>query len=310
MQSGHSTFSGSAMSAPPIQDERFRIEMTVGCGDAASIPKVLGAGRIMRRDGCEVQLMHNGVTVVAGGYYGDWMTEIIRRLSGHHEPQEEAVFHEIMKHMPESPTMIELGAFWSYYSLWCLQVRPAARVIGVEPDPHHLDIGKQNARLNGREIDFVNALAGGETLPPRPFQTEKSGLVELPQVSVPDIMGSRGLKQLDILHCDTQGAETAVLTSCFELLKEGAIRFCVVSTHHHRISGDPLTHQRCVAIIEQAGGQILAEHDVAESFSGDGLIAAYFGSEPIHWMDVKLSYNRYSTSLFRNPLFDLSERAR
>lgn len=302
------TLSAAEVSEPPARDTRFRIEMTVGCKDAASIPKVLGAGEVMKQGEVDVQTMHNGVRVIAGGYYGDWMTEVIERLSGHHEPQEEAVFHEIMKLIPESPTMIELGAFWSYYSLWCLQLRPKARVIAVEPDPANLRVGEQNAQLNGRGIEFVNATAGGEMLPARPFQTESSGLIELPQICVPDIMKERNIEHLDILHCDTQGAEVSVLTSCFDLLKSGLIKFCVVSTHHHYITGDPLTHQRCLSLIRSAGGKILAEHDVAESFSGDGLIAAYFGMEPIYWPGVVLSHNRYSTSLFRSPLFDLGEK--
>jgi hypothetical protein len=33
------------------------------------------------------------------------------------------------------------------------------------------------------------------------------------------------------------------------------------------------------------GGTILAEHDVHESFNGDGLIAAYFGREPLEWKE-------------------------
>ena len=91
------------------------------------------------------------------------------------------------------------------------------------------------------------------------------------------------------------------------LLADGRIRFCFVSTHTHHISGDALTHQRCLALLKEAGGQILAEHDVHESYSGDGLIVAYFGDSPLPWPSLRLSYNRYSTSLFRNPLFDLDE---
>jgi hypothetical protein len=55
---------------------------------------------------------------------------------------------------------------------------------------------------------------------------------------------------------------------------------------------------------------VLAEHDVHESFSGDGQIVAFFGARPIDWKPVTISYNRYSNSFFRNPLYDLSlERA-
>jgi hypothetical protein len=63
-------------------------------------------------------------------------------------------------------------------------------------------------------------------------------------------------------------------------------------------------HQRCLHLIKECGGRVLAEHDVHESFSGDGLIVGYFGEEPLEWTAPKLTYNRYSQSYFRNPLFD------
>ena len=87
--------------------------MTTSCRDCDHIPKVAGAGEVVEENGQRVQIMHNGVRVIAGGYDGDWMMEIIRRLKGHHEPQEELVFHEILKTLPEQATMIELGGYWS-----------------------------------------------------------------------------------------------------------------------------------------------------------------------------------------------------
>ena len=72
------------------------------------------------------------------------------------------------------------------------------------------------------------------------------------------------------------------------------------------ISGDPLTHQRCLHLLRGVGGTIVAEHDVQESYSGDGLIVARFCSEPSGWQPVELSHNRVSTSLFRDPLYDLA----
>lgn len=309
MTKHNSIQTGAAVSAPPMRDERFRIEMTAGCQDSKNIPKVLGAGQIIKYNGYDVQIMHNGVKVVAGCYYGEWMTEVIARLHGHHEPQEELIFNEIVKFMPEKPTMIELGSFWSYYSLWCLQARPLARVIDVEPDPINLETGKQNAVLNGRDIEFINASVGSESISAQPFKSEHSGTIHIPQVCVPELLSARGIDRLDILHCDTQGAEFKVISSCSDLLRSKSIRFVIVSTHHHYISGDALTHQRCLSLLQNAGGRIIAEHDVAESFSGDGLIAAYFGSEDIYWPNLKMSRNRYSTSLFRNPLYDLSEKS-
>jgi FkbM family methyltransferase len=287
---------------------RYRIELTVGCTDCASIPKVENAGTVLTEAGVDYQIMHNGLRVVAGGYHGVWMSEIIERLRGHHEPQEEVIFHELLRHIGPTATMIELGGFWSYYSLWFLHGFDGRRAIVLEPDPAHVAVGQANAALNGKtNIEFVQASVGAASTGPRPFPTETSGILRIPEFSVADILASRHMAGLDILHCDTQGAETAVIASCEALLRSGKIRFGVFSTHAHQISGDPLTHQRCLAMLKDFGGRILAEHDVHESFSGDGLIAAYFGTEPLDWQAPALSFNRYSNGIFRNPIYDLAE---
>jgi hypothetical protein len=160
--------------------------------------------------------------------------------------------------------------------------------------------------LNNQEITFVQAGVGAEPISAMTFATESAGDIRIPQISVASLLREYRISKLDILHCDTQGAETAIIRSCETLLRGNAIRFGIFSTHSHHISGDPLTHQRCLAMLRDFGGTILAEHDVHESFSGDGLIAAYFGREPLQWKEPPISRNRYSTSLFRNPLYDLA----
>ena len=123
-------------------------------------------------------------------------------------------------------------------------------------------------------------------------------------------MVSYAIDHLDVLHCDAQGVEFDILESCQDLAAAGRLGWAVISTHSHQISGDPLTHQRCLALLHRLGANILAEHDVHESFSGDGLIVAKFGVVPEDWQTPRLSYNRYSESLFRNPLYDLANAAR
>src|ERR1700735_2772689 len=99
------------MSAFSEADQR-RIDLAVAVRDTDAIPKVPDAGEVTVRDGVPVQVMHNGVLVREGCYHGPWMTEIIRRLRGHHEPQEEFAFHAVLERLasdtPE-PTMVELG---------------------------------------------------------------------------------------------------------------------------------------------------------------------------------------------------------
>jgi FkbM family methyltransferase len=294
------------LKAPPaLLDNLSRAEMTTRCRDCEAIPKVPNAGSVISVGNDRIQIMHNGVRVVADGYYGEWMTSLIERLRGHHEPQEELVFHEVLKHLSPQATMIELGGFWSYYSLWFLKDQPQRRAFVVEPDPNHIAVGKANARINDADIQFVHGCIGSVSRPVVTFATESAGKIGIPQFSVADLLRINNVATLDLLHCDTQGAETPVIESCEALLRKRRVAFAMFSTHAYQISGDPLTHQRCLQMLCDFGGTILAEHDVHESFSGDGLIAAYFGPEPIKWSEPPISRNRYSTSLFRNPIYDL-----
>ncbi|HYH58391.1 MAG TPA: FkbM family methyltransferase [Thermoleophilaceae bacterium] len=277
-----------------------RIELTVSCRDADSLPKVPDAGLVRTEDGRRVQVMHDGSLVLADGYYGTWMTEIIRRLRGHHEPQEERVVHAIIERLgggDRRPVVVELGAFWGYYSIWAMR-RTGARAILVEPDPANLRVGQTNVELNLFDATFVNAAVGGEHGSRTSIVCESDGVErELPVVTVPGLVEDHAIDTLDLLLVDVQGAETDVLERMAGWLGPGQVRFLVVSTHHHSISGDPMTHQRCLATIEAAGGHVVAEHTVGESFSGDGLIAASMDPRDRDLV-VPVSRARYSESLF------------
>lgn len=285
-----------------------RVQMTVRCHDCEEVPKVPDAGRVVTEpDGRRAQIMHNGVRVLADGYDGAWMTRLIELCRGHHEPQEERVFHEVVSRLPPDATMVELGGYWLYYTLWFLRDAPGRRALSVEPDPAHIALGRANAALNGREVEVVQGFVGGDHGTVQAFHTQSSGTLEIPCLAVPQLMAERGMERLDLLHCDVQGAELDVLRSCRALFEARRVDWVFVSTHHQIISGDPLTHQRCLDTLRRCGATIVAEHDVQESFSGDGLIVARFGELPADWpAALELSRNRAADSMFRNPLYDLA----
>jgi len=281
--------------------------MGTRCRDADPIPKIAKAGTVRTaEDGQRVQFMHNGIQVVADGYYGSWMTRLIELCGGHHEPQEERIFHEVVSRLPDGGTMIEVGGYWAFYSIWFLCTGADRRALLLEPDPAHIAVGQANLTLNNVQARFVQGFLGGTPGTMQPFATEDSGVLNLPCLDVPTLMASYGFDRLTILHCDAQGAEFTVLQQAAKLLHDKQIDWVFVSTHHHRISGDPLTHQRCLALLRALGANIEAEHDVQESFSGDGFICARFCAEPPGWQHVTLSRNRSSESLFRHPLYDLA----
>ena len=281
--------------------------MAVGCRDADPVPKVRGAGRIVSLpDGRRVQTMHNGVRVVVDGYYGAWMTQLIERCSGHHEPQEERIFHEVVSRLPPGGTILELGAFWAYYSIWFLRAAPGRRAILVEPDPARMAVGEANLALNNVRAEVVQGFLGKEPGEVRPFPTRGIRNTGASLRGSLCAVGRARHQRLTILHCDAQGAELSVLQQLASLLQARRVDWLFLSTHHHSISGDPLTHQRCLAFLRSLGAQIEVEHDVQESFSGDGLICARFAEAPAGWRAPRISYNRASESLFRHPLYDLA----
>src|ERR1700676_3155026 len=238
------------------------------------------------------------------------MTEVIRQLQGCHEPQEEIAFHVILERLAldtTNPTMLELGSFWAYYSLWAKHEIPAIRLILVEPDQGNLAVGRRNLALNDMEAALIIQAAVGD----------KQGTVRLiwesdghrhatPQVTVDGLIHDLDLEKIDLLLCDTQGAEVAMLHGASRALSERRVRFLVVSTHHHRISGDPLSHQRCLDILREAGAHFIAEHSVAESCSGDGLIAASMDARDAD-LTADVTIVRARDTLFGELEWDLAE---
>ena len=303
----------SAINQLRAKDIAFRISMTTSCRDSDCITKVQNAGLCFSdpESQCDVQIMHNGLRVVKGGYYGDWMSTIIADLRGHHEPQEELLFSKILSRIGENATMIELGSFWSYYSLWFLKgFSTTRRAVCVEADPKHIEVGQKNADLNGLTPIFVNGFATHtSTNDSIPFETEKSGVIRIRGWSVTDLMREHHLDTLDILHVDTQGAELEVLRGAQSKIRNGEIRFLVISTHSYEICGDPLMHQRCLTWLTKENAHIICEHDVHESFSGDGLIVASFAEQDRDWVET-ISLNRYQNSLFPNPAYYVPMRPR
>jgi FkbM family methyltransferase len=288
-----------------------RMLATVACADADVIPKVDGAGGSRDHQGTRVQVMHNGLLVEEGGYYGAWMAEVIRALRGHHEPQEEIVFHRILERLAAdggAPVMIEFGSFWMYYGLWFCHALPRGRVVGLEPDPAWIDVGRRNAALNGYDdrVRFVQAAVGAEPGEPLAFEAESDGRIhDVPQHDLASLLAETGLDRVDLVLADVQGAETLLIDRARGDFEAGRVRFLIVSTHHHTISGDPLTHQNALRNLLDAGAHVIAEHAVGESVSGDGLIAVSFDPRDKDFT-VPVTHARYRDSFAGEVEYDLA----
>jgi hypothetical protein len=247
------------------RDKTYQMERalrTISGDDADYIPKVPGAGCIFHDEKIgSYQLMHNGVKVVLHSYYNSqWLTDVIYGLKGHHEPQEEKCFYEILKYMPENATMIELGSYWAYYSLWFSSEVKGARNYMIEPDPIRLETSRKNFALNGKNGVFRRGFVGIM------IDTEPD-MKGIEWISIDDFIEKEGLQHVNIIHADIQGAETEMLATTVKHLDQ--IDYFVISTHL-----PDRAHFPCLKFFKEHGFIILAEHTAYESCSGDGLIVA------------------------------------
>jgi FkbM family methyltransferase len=241
-----------------------RIEVTISCNDCEYIPKVHNAGEIVG----DYQIMHNGLKVTHGGYHGDWMAEIIKSLQGHHEPQEEKAFYEVLKDIQTGGVMIEFGSNWAYYSAWFNKNVENATNIMIEPTSEKLEVGKKNFEINGMEGFFENAFVGDSSIKKSKFIDWDRKVYDMDQVCVDDVVNRYNLDKVDIIHADIQGAELGMLYGSKKSIAKNKIRYFVVSTH-----GDSI-HYHCRRFLEDYGFHIICDHTVAQSYSADGLIVA------------------------------------
>lgn len=231
---------------------RNRIDTAISSPDNKDIKRVENAGEIESY----FIYMHNGVKVCANGYYGDGILNLLIENKGVHEPQEEKAFDEIIKLLPEYCTMLELGAYWGFYSLSLLEEKPNARCYLVEPEIENITSGKTNFKLNNRIGNFTQAYAGSTSSnKPR-------------TIAVDSFCNDKKINHLDILHSDIQGYEAEMLKGASKMLSTKRISYIFLSTHSEEL------HSSCSKTLKSYGYEILASANITESFSYDGLIVA------------------------------------
>lgn len=229
-----------------------RILRTIACPQNKYIPRVHNAGEIYG----DYQIMHNGLKVQVDGYYGEYksngrgfITDMLLRNCGVHEPQEERMFMEVLNDIPDGAIMLELGAYWSFYSMWFYQRVRNATCYMMEPESKNLQIGKNNFAMNGFDGEFFSG--------------------SIPNFKVDKWMVDNSISHLDILHGDTQGYELRLLQDAEEALRGNKIKYVFVSGHSQEL------HNDCIKFLKECGYTIIASADFDnESNCLDSIIVA------------------------------------
>ena len=239
----------------PLEDGwQSRLQDVIMCPDNKLIVRHQYAGKV--RNG--KQFMHNGIITTLGGYYGEAIVKMLHQNRGVHEPQEEYAFKLVLNEMPEGATMLELGSYWAFYSIWFNKRVKGARNFMVEPELFNLKYGINNFRLNKVQGTFTNAFAGSE-----------SGKLDgKPVICVDDYLTAQHIDFLDILHSDIQGFEYDMLLGASKAIKEKKIGYAFISTHGNKV------HYQCLDFLIANDFTIICQADEKDTYSADGIIVA------------------------------------
>lgn len=243
------------------RDWGYRTQLVESCPDNAFIPRVPNAGEVV--DG--FQVMHNGLKVVCGSYYGEGPVSMLRRNRGVHEPQEERVFQEVLKVIPPESVIIELGAYWAFYSMWFCKEVAHSHAFLVEPVAENLAYGEKNFAANSLHGHFTQAVVGRT-----PAVTDDGMAV----ISVDDFVARHRLSHVAIVHCDIQGAEVEMLEGCRNTIQEGRVSWFFISTHSDALHAD------CETFLRDSRFVIVTSVPPSQSYAIDGILVARASSVP------------------------------
>jgi hypothetical protein len=233
----------------------WRIQDVLSAPDNRFIPRVAEAGQMVEG----YLIMHNGIRIFPNSYCGEPMRLMLEKNRGVHEPQEERLFMEVLKHMPEGPLMLELGANWGFYSMWFhLQTRNPSCFL-VEPLPGCLEFGQQNFALNKMQGKFIHGLIGASS-----GRTGEG----IPILCVDDLVAEHGIKHVHILHADIQGAEADMLAGAQKTISARKVDYIFISSHSSEL------HEMCRSWLLRQGFVLIADADLKETYSYDGLLVA------------------------------------
>jgi hypothetical protein len=215
-----------------------RIKLVQSSPDNEKIKTVESAGKVFPNH----QLMHNGLKIT------------------------------FLKLLPKKATMMELGSFWAFYSMWFASSIEGAKPFMVEPDPHKMNFGKLNFKLNKLKGIFDLGFISDQT------ELKSS----IPNYSVDYLMEKHHIDFLDILHSDIQGYELKMLHGAQKVLKDKRVGFIFISTHSNQL------HYDCINHLKSHGYSIICSADLDETYSWDGLIVAQ-AKEYLNELQIEIS---------------------
>lgn len=143
-----------------------------------------------------------------------------------------------------SGVFVDIGANTGYYTVRLASA--GVRVLALEPNPSAYHRMLFNVRLNdladrvtampvgcgeeGEAVLYFDDLSDGSTVAPAP----RANRLTIRTLPLADILGSQGVKAIDALKIDVEGAEDRALVPFFRSASRDAWPRCVVIEENHR----------------------------------------------------------------------------
>jgi len=179
-------------------------------------------------------------------------TRLISGLLGISEPPVFAIFNRL----PKGSVVIDVGAYIGYYSLLSI-AKKASEVIAIEPNPKNYERLLNHIKRFPNSI-AVNAAVSDESGVAKLYlgPTEvthsiinKSGVaIEVACIALDELIRKFGVKKVDLIKIDVEGAELKVLKGAEKSL--GIAKQVVIDMH---FSPNSVEYQEIIALLNRKG---------------------------------------------------------
>jgi FkbM family methyltransferase len=188
-----------------------------------------------------------------------------------HAPVVEIFLRDEYGEIPDGAVVLDLGASIGTFSVYAATAAHGVSVYAYEPFPESYDLMRTNVSLNGRHADVrcFNLAVAGEEGPRKLFltgtdyyyptlsaapATAASQAIEVECTTLPRILETNSLEQVDLLKLDCEGAEYEILFSTplpyFERIAE-------IRMEHHGASAEEDRFQRLLQFLVEAGYRVV-----------------------------------------------------
>jgi len=153
----------------------------------------------------------------------------------------------------ENPVMVELGAFWSLWSILFGKQFPKGRIVIVE---EKLDPSLRAGLINLN----INKLAASV------HYARVSKIPGPGKITIEEITKQNQIDHIDVLHMDIQGAEWELRNTINDMLKSGVIKNLVMATHNDQ------NHEKLVSLFDNDKCKVYESTPRGSSRGADGEI--------------------------------------